>query len=416
MGLSKKVVWRAPIAIGGILILLAAMWGGLLRMGWRWPGIVPLAVGYHGALMVGGFFGTVISMERSVALGKLWTYGAPIFSALGGLALLVGLPMVVGQSLMMAGSLVMVVIFILLVKRQHSLFMITMGFGAIAWAVGNALWMWGWPIHRLVIWWVGFLVLTIYGERLELCRFTRQLYGRNIMFSSAVVIYCVGTILSLWWIGLGWFITGLGMLAMVAWLLVHDLALRTVRQTGMPRFAAVCLLSGYFWLALGGILAMTYTLGLPLYHGETQGWIMNAPVGGFQYDSMLHAILLGFVFAMIFGHAPIIFPAVLGIRMSYHFRFYAHLLLLEVAVGMRIVADWAGWFDARQWSGVLGVLAIVLFLIQTVSSISFRSALAPPSAPASKPASSSTKPVGRVISLGAISVTTRKTDSDSEKK
>jgi len=35
------------------------------------------------------------------------------------------------------------------------------------------------------------------------------------------------------------------------------------------------------------------------------------------YDAFLHAVLLGFVFAMIFGHAPIIFPAVLGIRIPF---------------------------------------------------------------------------------------------------
>lgn len=135
---------------------------------------------------------------------------------------------------------------------------------------------------------------------------------------------------------------------------------------------------------------------LPLTHGTGASWLTSAPVAGLAYDAILHAVLLGFVFAMIFGHAPIIFPAVLGIRMSYHTRFYAHLLLLEIAVILRIVADLAGWWTVRQWAGLLAAVAIILFLIQTVTSITFR-----PPPPTAKPAP---RRSGRSISLGTITV------------
>jgi metal-sulfur cluster biosynthetic enzyme len=55
------------------------------------------------------------------------------------------------------------------------------------------------------------------------------------------------------------------------------------------------------------------------------------PVGP-QYDATLHAFFLGFVFAMIFAHAPIIFPAVLGARMAYRPLFYAHVVLLQLTL------------------------------------------------------------------------------------
>ena len=38
----------------------------------------------------------------------------------------------------------------------------------------------------------------------------------------------------------------------------HDVARRTVRQSGLTRFTAVCLLSGYFWLAVSGVLAVYF--------------------------------------------------------------------------------------------------------------------------------------------------------------
>ena len=39
--------------------------------------------------------------------------------------------------------------------------------------MGNGLWLAGRPIYAVVPWWVGFLVLTIAGERLELSRVLR---------------------------------------------------------------------------------------------------------------------------------------------------------------------------------------------------------------------------------------------------
>lgn len=54
--------------------MLAGMWAGLVRLGWALPTVhlaLPLA---HGPLMVSGFLGTLISLERAMALGSwaLW--------------------------------------------------------------------------------------------------------------------------------------------------------------------------------------------------------------------------------------------------------------------------------------------------------------------------------------------------------
>jgi hypothetical protein len=42
--------------------------------------------------MVCGFLGTLIGVERAVALGSLWPYAAPLLTAVGALCLLAGLP------------------------------------------------------------------------------------------------------------------------------------------------------------------------------------------------------------------------------------------------------------------------------------------------------------------------------------
>ena len=49
------------------VILTAAAWAGLLRLGWAWPVLQPTLPVSHGPLMVAGFFGTLIALERAVA-------------------------------------------------------------------------------------------------------------------------------------------------------------------------------------------------------------------------------------------------------------------------------------------------------------------------------------------------------------
>ena len=53
---------RIPLMVLVMLAFLAAIWGGLLRLGWRWPSLRPGLVVSHGPLMVSGFLGTLIGL------------------------------------------------------------------------------------------------------------------------------------------------------------------------------------------------------------------------------------------------------------------------------------------------------------------------------------------------------------------
>ena len=84
---------RLPLAALGVLALLAGLWAGLIRIGWPLPPLEPALPLAHGPLMVSGFLGTLIGLERAVALGRPIAYAVPLMSGLGGLALLLGVPM-----------------------------------------------------------------------------------------------------------------------------------------------------------------------------------------------------------------------------------------------------------------------------------------------------------------------------------
>jgi hypothetical protein len=68
---------------------------------------------------------------------------------------------------------------------------------------------------------------------------------------------------------------------------------------------------------------------------------------------------------MIFGHAPIIFPAVLGKPISFRITFYGHLALLHLSLSLRVIGDLAPWSQGRLWGGLLNAAVLLLFLANT---------------------------------------------------
>jgi hypothetical protein len=331
------------------MALLAGLWAGLERIGWSMPTLEPSLATLHGPLMVDGFLGVVIALERAVALGRTWGYLSPGLSGLGALVLLLGLPTEVGAALFVASSAVLMLIFgsIYGLRREASTLLLLAG--AATWLVGNSLWLLGRPIVSLVPWWVGFLVLTIVGERLELAQVMMSGSRRALLvIGSAIVL--LGLALSLGLYAEGLQVAGLGLVGLAAWLLRFDVARRSLRRPGLPRFSGVALLIGYVWLAAAGIL-----------------WLLGPErVGGFWYDAMLHSIFLGFGFSMIFGHAPTILPAISGIRLPFREYFYVHLLLLHASLALRVLGDLTMQPDARRWGGMLNEVAVVLFIGATI--------------------------------------------------
>jgi hypothetical protein len=339
-----------PLMLTVLLSLLAALWAGLIRVGWALPPLQPMLPALHGPLMVSGFLGTLISLERAVALRRPWAFIGPLFSGLGSLWLIIGLPLLVGQWLLLLGSVGLTAVFIYIIRQQTASYTITMGLGAICWLVGNGLWLGGWPIFRIVYWWAGFLVLTIVGERLELSRVARLSSRAIRLFVGAVAIFVAGLLTVLVWGSAGTRLIGLGLIALAIWLGLFDIARKTVRRSGLTRYIAVNLLLGYGWLMIAGITAL----------------LLGQAVAGPRYDFMLHAVFVGFVFGMIFAHAPIILPAILPIQLPFHPILYGPTILLHAALLLRALGDIGAWPSVRAWGALLNAAAILWFFGQVI--------------------------------------------------
>ena len=337
-------VWRrlrlVPLAAGAGA-LLTGLWAGLARLGL--PVGAPALSEFHGALMISGFLGTLISLERAVAIGRWWAYGAPALSAIGAATLIAGAPGLASGVFFLAG-IALTVNSGIVVARQPALFTIILAVAAACWIAGTVVWIRGAEAANVTGWWLAFLVLTVAAERLELSRLLSPPRSSQLTFAIAVALIIIGATRGEF-AGEAAPFTGAGLLASTAWLVRHDIALRTIRLSAQPRFSAACLLTGYFWLGIAGLLLLVTPPG-------------TAP---FSYDAAVHAITIGFILSMIFGHAPIILPAVTGLRIRYSAAAYLPLLLLHLSVLLRMAADLFGQTEIRTISGPATIFALASY-------------------------------------------------------
>lgn len=334
-----------------ILFLLMGIWTGLIRLGWSLP--LPAGsrlAGQHGALMIAGFLGIVIPIERAVAVDHRMAYLVPALSA-GGLVILFAIPggSGAGRFLVFLASMGYLGMFLYFLSLDCSLHNGVMLLGAVFWTMGNGFWLAGYPFADFIFLWAGFLLLTIAGERLELARtFFMKPYQKWI-FGGIVLLVSMGILLMTVFSGsvISTYATSVGLIAMALWLLLVGPSRRTLHVGGLTRYIAVNLLGGYVWLLFGGII-------LALYR-----WHAAGPV----YDTLLHSLFLGFVFSMIFAHAPIIFPAVTGRRMSYSSFFYVHTIVLHVTLAFRVAGNLLHITSLSSWGGFGNAMALLIFLV-----------------------------------------------------
>jgi hypothetical protein len=349
-----KAPLRLHLLAAGFIALFTGVFAGLVNFAplHLAPGAA-LAV-HHGPLMVCGFLGTVIGLERAVALGARWPYLGPLAAGAGGLALIAGFPVIVGQALIAAASVVLLAASYGVHRRQPALFTAVMALGAASWLAGNLLWMNGLAVPEVTPFWAAFLLLTIAGERLELSRLLPPSPTGIRLFVLVMVALLVSLALVQLAETSGILLFAASLIALAGWLARYDVARKTVRGTGLSRFIAVALLAGYSWLALGGFVILA-----------AGGLTASLEV----YDAALHAVFLGFVFSMIFAHAPVILPAVARFAVPFRPVFYGHVGLLHGSLALRVAGDLAGVEPLRFLGAIGNAAAILLFVLTTIFTV-----------------------------------------------
>ncbi|HMA10130.1 MAG TPA: hypothetical protein VKP68_19780, partial [Ramlibacter sp.] len=346
-GTSPAAVAARPVFLALVAVaLLAGMAGGLLRVGVvipatrdaAWLGQAGLS---HAALMICAFLGTVIGLERAVAVKLPAAFLAPLASALGGACLLAGRAGA-GAWLMVAASLVFTGVNIVVVRRQAASHTWLLLVSALAWLAGNLSFATGQESAATLSWWFAFLVMTIAAERLEMTRLMRRRPAAPVLLVGILAAMLLGAAASFIEPRAGGVLYGASLLLLALWLVTFDIARRTVAAQGLSRYMAVCLLTGYAWLAVAGVAWAATALGLP--------W----------RDAALHALGLGFIFSMIMGHGPVILPAIARVKLQFGWFFYVPLAALHLSLLLRL--GWGGFDAVQRAAGAsLNAASIVLF-------------------------------------------------------
>jgi hypothetical protein len=347
---------RLMLLASGLIALLLGLWTGMARLGVGLTGLASNFVEFHGVLMICGFFGTLISIERAVAINRPLVYAIPILAATGTLALLARAVTLAGATFLIASLLLAAASFWNMRRMQSVLLAVTPSIAALCWGLGTLTWLADRPLPEATGWWLAFLVLTVAAERLELSRIVAPPAMARLMFAAAIAIFLIGVARGELDRPIAPFM-GLGLILCGAWLLIYDLARRTVRLSGQIRFTALSMLLGHGWLIIAGLE------------------LCAGPAAAYRYDAVVHAVTLGFVLSMVFGHSLIIFPSLVGLTLRYSAVLYVPLLLLQLSVVIRAIGDYAGSIEIRSFSGLLTIIALICFAATlVVASVRHRSA------------------------------------------
>lgn len=349
MSIANATWARALPLAAAIAALVLGTAGGLARLGVVDAAAIAAPTRLHAALMVSAFLGTVISLERAVALRQGWAFAAPLASAAGGVLALAGAE-VIAFLVWPAAAALLVAASVAILRAQDAPHTRLLTVAAATWLSGHLLLLAGGPWDAVLLAWFDFLILTIAAERLELTRLMRRRPSAQPLLAACVVALLAGSVLSIVQPAAGATLHGLALIALAAWLIAFDLARRTVRTEGLAQYAAVCLLGGYAWLAVAGVAQIAYAAGLLAAR-----------------DLWLHALGLGFVVSMIFGHAPIILPAVARVPVAFSGWFYLPLALLHASLLLRFGGLMAP--SVRAAGALLNALAIATFMLTVLASV-----------------------------------------------
>ncbi|MFC3414314.1 hypothetical protein [Algoriphagus hitonicola] len=323
-----------------LLGLLSGISGGFIRVG---STLTDFGAAAHGLYMVGGFLGTLISIERAMVMKqKAWLL-VPFTSGISTLFFLLDLTEI-GYGLLLLASSGLVIIMHLQSLKHPKIHTFLLYGGAVLWFLGNFMAYEQGLIAAGATWWIGFLLFTIVGERLELSEFLPVKNSIKNLLLAFLAMFLLGLIFPFH--GSGPYFMGSSALLIAGWLLCYDMAKLSVKKENQFKYIGLGLLVGYVWLLIFGLTILLLS-SHPLY-----------------YDLLLHSFFLGFVFSMIWAHAPIIFPLIFGFKESpFHSILWIPWAIFQVSLIGRFLSSWMFRIDERRGFAVVnGFSILVIFM------------------------------------------------------
>ena len=344
MTVDVAVVARRTVLVAIAATAVTAVFAGLARVGVSvaWG---PAHAQAHGPLFALGVIGAVVALERAAAVRFAWALVAPALGAAAATAMVAGLSG--APWIATAAALALVGLDAFIVRKQGAAFTVLTLLGSLELLLGNVMWALGSPVFRVVPAWIGFVVLTIVAERVDMSRLAPAPRWAVALLVALALLFALGTSTSVLGMQAALRAAGVVVGLVAVWQARFDLARKTVRMHGLPRFAALGVLLGLGWLFLAAaILAST-----PL------------PTVGALYDAALHSVFVGYGLSMIFAHAPIVLPSVARIELPFSGWLYVPLAVLHVGLVARIAGDLGGNATLRAAGATANAIALGLYAV-----------------------------------------------------
>lgn len=296
-----KMITRILILLLAFASLIAGLIAGVSRTGY-WNLLTYLSP-YHFLLMTGSFFGTLITLERSVTLHRKLLQSIPFIN---GLSLIFFLFNYIDEGILflMLGGCIMIAMYLYFYFQHKNFENVLFIVSALAYFIGFCYYYIEKNLVPTIRWIEIFFLLTIVAERLELSRFLnvsklkKQMLLLFILFSmlsSLTTNHITDTIF------------GISILSISVWLILFDVAKINIRKNEPHKFRGWALMLGYYWLFIHGL---TFILSFT------------------NYDLQIHSFFLGFIMNMIFAHITIILPAIFKITYQINYKVYYFIWLI----------------------------------------------------------------------------------------
>lgn len=320
------------------VLLLVALYSALGRVGWSLP--IPEIAAKHGFLMVSGLFGTLISLERSLILKNRWWLSIPIFSAFS--VVLIFNYEVVAFGLQLLAATLLTILYIHQWKKYAENYFFGLCLSSLSWGMAAVVLLAGKAFAAASMWYLLFLLFTIVAERLELSKFVATpKWAKPLLLALLALLFAAQAIPFHWGAN---YVSGILVAGIAYWLMNFDIININLKKKGFFYYTGSSLFGGYAWLMLSGVL-----MALPL----------DAP---YHYDAVLHSFFIGFAFLMLYAHAPIIFPALLGTgHKPFHKILYLPVFATHALLLLRLFADYSLNWQLRKWTGLLQIVVMLFF-------------------------------------------------------
>ncbi|WP_425391127.1 hypothetical protein [Ekhidna sp.] len=310
------------VAIGIPVFLILGLFTGLSRFGLIH---FPLSF-HHGVLMLNGFAGGVITVERLLSKpNDRWILIGLILLISGLTLYLMGFEF---GLLLVAANIAILFLketYVLIEKQsQNGVYQLV---GLLSWFIGNLKFYQNGFYPAAVPFFIVFILMLIVGTRLSKM-------GKEDVIS---LVLSLALFFSFWlgFHGYGQAIYGVGLA-----LLGIRLAYLEIKNGSKHLLALVV---AYCWLLITGISSLFSDHIL------------------YSYDLVLHALFLGFFFSMIFINAPDALLKKLGLE---ELKTFPNLWVIFLSIGLiarLIIGDLFQIQLARNIGGILNLLAIILY-------------------------------------------------------